>query len=115
MSQDYGRATIDEPVSSLQAESLDRIFDALADERRRDAVAYLTETQGAVSRGDLVDYVAADDPGTDDARLERLTAQFHHRHLPKLAAAGLVDYDEGDELVYATETADRVSGWFADV
>lgn len=114
MSQNYGQAAIDDPVSSLQAESLDRIFGALADERRRDAVAYLVDTQGVVSRGELVAHVA-DNPGIDDAGLQRLTAQFHHRHLPKLAAAGLVDYDEDDETVIATETADRVSQWFADV
>ena len=115
MSQEYGQATIDGPGSSLQPESLDSLFDALADRRRREAVALLAVTEGAVSREELVEYVAAADPGIDDSRREVLTAQFHHRHLPKLAAAGLVDYDEVDGTVHATETAERVTQWFADL
>lgn len=116
MAQDTGRATVAEPFPSIETESIDRIFRALADGERRAAVAYLADGERSVSRDELVHHVAVEtiDCGVvEGSERERLAARFHHHHLPKLAAAGLVDYDHERGIVRGTELADRVERWFA--
>lgn len=117
MAQDQGHATIRDPISNGRPESVDRIFEALADERRRIALAYLTEVDRAVSRDELVDQVATatahlEDTGRDVH--EQLAVQFYHHHLPELEAAGLVDRDEVREVVSPTETAELISPWLPE-
>lgn len=117
MAQDQGQTTIRDPIPNGRPESVDRIFEALADERRRIAVAYLTEVDRAVSRDELVDQVAtatADPEPTGRDVHEQLAVQFHHQHLPALEAAGLVERDEVRELVSPTETAERVSAFLPE-
>lgn len=97
-----------------RTESLDRLLGALADGTRRTAVAYLAEVGRPVSRDNLVAHVVANAPGPagGDApgagRRERVTAAFHHNHLPRLADAGLVYYDPDEAVVAPTENVSRV-------
>jgi hypothetical protein len=66
---------------------------ALSVERRRVTCEVLDELEGdrftldAVAAG-----VAEHEPGSDDA-VDSVAVSLHHRHLPELAAANLVDYD----------------------
>ena len=69
-----------------------------ADSRRRKVLQHLMENgDEAITIDELVAGIEGDvSPparATGDAE-ERLRIELHHTHLPKLAAAGLIDYDE---------------------
>lgn len=116
MSQETRQATIVEPIPSVESDSIDEIFRALADVERRVAIEYLTRADRPVSKDELVHHVAVFTAGPDVGRgmeRQRVEIQFHHHHLPKLTKAGLVDYDGEQETVRATRRADRVSEWIA--
>lgn len=97
--EEYGAA--DRPLS------LDALFDLLADFRRR--TAYLTLcSHGDLSLPDLADEVAVaerDDalPEIDADAVLRVYLSLYHNHVPKLAEAGLVAYDQEDDYVTLTE------------
>lgn len=74
--------------------TFDAVFECLADRRRREVVAQLRDREAA-SLGELAENA--------DGRDERLALELHHRHLPKLADAGLVEYDPDDRAVSSTD------------
>ena len=80
------------------------LFDLLADRRRRFALAYLADAaDGAVTFEALAEAVAArecEGSGVvpDDRRTD-VEVSLHHNHLPRLADAGLVEYDRGTGTV----------------
>ena len=86
---------------SLATPEIDLLFEVLADRQRRLVLGHLEATDDSVAAyADLVDHVVGETQteATDDAR-ERVAADLHHRHLPKLADAGLIDYDQRSETV----------------
>ena len=89
---------------------LDALFEALADAQRRRILAYLESTDDDVAAySDLIEHVADVQAGesTDD---QRVAVNLHHHHLPKLADAGLLEYDARSETVrYRGDPA--VSEW----
>ena len=95
----------------------DQVFELLADARRRNAVAALREVDGGTTLGELAETTAArvDDVGraavTTDRR-ERIAVSLHHCHLPKLADAGVVEYDPDESRVVPTETAAELEPYF---
>ncbi|WP_331234507.1 DUF7344 domain-containing protein [Natronorarus salvus] len=67
------------------------IFDLLSDRRRLRLLAHLSCQSGRpVDFDALVDVVAAAEPSADR---ESLAISIAHVHLPKLEAAGLIEYD----------------------
>lgn len=71
----------------------DTALRALAHETRRAAVRHLSNAgTGPVQVADLADAL------TDDER-RTVALNLHHRHLPKLAEAGTVKWEHGDESV----------------
>lgn len=70
----------------------DDILECLADERRRTALATLHDYGGRTFRWTLARDVAAQGADRDD--VETVLVALHHVHLPKLADAGLVEYDQ---------------------
>jgi len=94
---------------------LDALFAALADDRRRRLLGILRhEAPGAVTEGELATRLATlpDDrpsvagtgeagPGTADPH-QRVRVRLRHTHLPKLAAAGLIERDADGNVVAAT-------------
>lgn len=71
--------------------AMDVVFEVLADEDRRRVCLHLTqEDPQVITVDELVDGIASDRP---EPERERLAIDLHHRHLPKLAAAGIIDYD----------------------
>jgi DNA-binding transcriptional ArsR family regulator len=79
---------------------LDALFEVLADAQRRQILAYLDATDDDVAAySDLIEHVADDsaEASTDDR--DRIAVGLHHNHLPKLADAGVVEYDSRSETV----------------
>ncbi|WP_254536726.1 DUF7344 domain-containing protein [Halomarina litorea] len=79
----------------------DSLFDALRDDRRRVVVRALLE-RGERSVEDLVNTVVAHEGGDDTRRSVALS--LVHRHLPRLADAGFVEYDGPTGTVVGTPT-----------
>lgn len=79
-------------------EVLDRLFDCLSDSRRRLVCHVLAAADGrTVEVSDVVDAVVARErsgstPAPADHR-ENVAIDLHHVQLPKLDAAGIVEYD----------------------
>lgn len=70
------------------------VFEVLSDERRRHLLYYLIdEAGGKASAADAADHIAAVDPGDAGMDRETVLVELHHRHLPQMESAGLVEYD----------------------
>lgn len=80
--------------------SLDVAFDILADGRRRAVLSYLLKGDDRADLEDLATHVTSVEP-TGGAK--RATATLHHLHLPKLADAGLINYDEDRKIATAQD------------
>lgn len=92
----------------------DDLFDALAHGRRRRVLRSLAAARLPVDVEALArDVAAREHGGSADSRetvpaeaVERVHVSLHHAHLPKLDAAGLVDYDADQNVVVAAESPD---------
>lgn len=88
---------------------LDRLFDALSHRHRRRVLRVLRTNEGPMTTEELARNVVAMDGRVERRHRsrERVRTELHHRHVPKMAAAGLVDADgetvelAGDEVVRA--------------
>ncbi|GAB3676952.1 DUF7344 domain-containing protein [Halopiger thermotolerans] len=84
---------------------IDRGFAALGDPYRRALCRYALRTNAdIVTIEELVDYLAdeatvATETGEDCDR-QTLETDLHHRHLPALAEAGMVEYERRSGAVY---------------
>lgn len=78
-----------------QGVTTDELLEVVADPRRRLVLRYLCDNgEQPVTVGELATHLAAEAGGTDgpeDTRPKRIPLE--HVHLPKLDAAGLVDFD----------------------
>lgn len=79
---------------------MDVAFEVLADDRRRVVVSYFLEDRERADLEDLAAHVTAEAGVTDD----RAAATLHHFHLPKLADAGVIRYDDEQRLAVATDS-----------
>ncbi|QLD88914.1 hypothetical protein HWV07_07675 [Natronomonas salina] len=79
--------------SSRRTEGRDRdeLFEVLTHRRRRRVLALLRGADGPASLSEVAAELAADSECEDSA--ERVEITLYHRHVPKLAAAGLVAFD----------------------
>lgn len=98
-----GVSLVDTPVAEQAADlteapfaesSLDAAFEALANRRRRRAVAALQQAGGSASLSDLAE--AVDESGTSS---RETAVSLAHVHLPKLAEAGIVTHDREERRV----------------
>lgn len=88
-------------------------LDLYRDRYRRVVLAVLGDEQRPLTLNDLTKTVikhACDGSVTDvsDGTAERVRVSLYHVHLPKLAEAGLVEYDPEQKLVEPTERLDQV-------
>lgn len=84
------------------------VFDLLADEHRRHAIAYLATCEESVTISELAAEIAtriSNRPRTavSTQRTRSITIDLHHKHVPKLAEAGVVEYDRECGLVELSE------------
>ncbi|WP_137284965.1 DUF7344 domain-containing protein [Halorussus salinisoli] len=81
-------------------------FDLLSSPVRREIIVTLHESE-AVDWDRLTEAVATAETDTDKDARRQIRIALHHNHLPRLAEAGLVVYD--DETVTATTRLDTVA------
>lgn len=95
-------------VSNRETErTLDHLFRLLADRHRRYTLYYLNTTEfDVVTLDEVADYAAERDQKDteeqermNDTLHERIRMYLHHNHLPKLAEAGLIDYDTRNQTI----------------
>lgn len=82
------------------------LYEVLANDRRRTTLATLTEVESPIDGETLARYVAeaeleASESGIPEETVERIHASLYHVHLPRLEAAGLVEYDPDRDVVVA--------------
>ncbi|MFC4552094.1 MULTISPECIES: DUF7344 domain-containing protein [Halorussus] len=96
------------PVES-ESETLDSVFRALADHRRRCICHYLARRSEPIPVDELAELVAASMSEKTravltSAEIEQTRAELHQMHLPKLQEAGVVEYDADDGVVRLVES-----------
>lgn len=97
----------------------DRLLRVLADRRRRYALTLLRDL-GTVTLADLADELAEWEHGTTIDRIppeavKSLYMSLYHRHVPKLEAVDLVEYDQERDLVAPTPRVGRIEGTLDDL
>lgn len=90
--------------------SLDVVFDLLADQRRRYTLACLEDHSRTIALADLAEEVAVrenEEPIAEIPKEEIMTIRtsLYHNHVPRLADAGVVEYDSDCDSVRMSETA----------
>jgi len=82
--------------------ALDMIFELLANRRRRLVLYYLYEsTDGVATIDELIEFVHSKEEQTAPGGVSRaeVGTTLQHTHLPKIAAAGIVERDVRSETV----------------
>lgn len=100
-----------EALAEDQPLDLDTKFELLRNQRRRIVVAHLVETGERLSMSDLAEHVAAVE---NDCSVRKLSSAERKRayvglyqcHLPKLADAGVIDYNRDRGHAEATPAAE---------
>lgn len=86
---------------------IETTFDLLSSSVRRAIITVLRESN-SITRERLTATLAGSDADDDSvAARRRIRIALHHNHLPKLAEAGLITYD--DETVTATAELEQVA------
>lgn len=100
--------------SDIGGENDPRQFDALANDRRCQVLVTLHDSGTPLSVPELADILADREVNDtafatkDDDLVDQLKIVLHHRHLPKLADAGLVEYDVDEKMVSLTTTVNEM-------
>ncbi|WP_121821506.1 DUF7344 domain-containing protein [Halostella salina] len=102
--RDGSRTTLLRSDDGVPPEPLspDTVFELLASRRRRFVLYALADTDGEVPFDALVAQVVEwETAGLTPPRghEDRVATALHHVHLPRLAAEGVVSYDESDDTV----------------
>lgn len=99
----------------INSSTIDRTFDLLASQRRREVVTELRNTSdGVVSVDDLAGYIVERD--FEETDYDRIRVLLHHKHLPKLADASGIDFDPRSGMVryHGNEFVEAVLDRIAD-
>lgn len=90
------------------ADSLDTYFKILSNQRRRQVLDCLQEYRNPMALSDLADEVAVREYETriteiPAEKVKEIYISLYHVHIPKMADAGLVEYDQDTDLVALSE------------
>lgn len=100
---------------NVGGDNQDDLFAALSHTHRRVVLQYLRTTGTPVSLDDIVTKLVAweaDQSSSNESAADRATFEVSlpHVHLPKLADAGLIEYDAAEQIVaFADETSELES------
>lgn len=94
----------------------ERILKLVADGTNRAVLDLLEGTDRALSTGEIAEVLVAEEvivlPATEyESRLERTRIDLHHDRLPRLAEAGVIEYDAESRLVAPVEGAATDPEW----
>lgn len=85
--------------------AVDRAIELLASTRRRRLLRYLASNEDApVNREELARLVHTD----EDSQLNAVRTVLAHHHLPKLADAGMIEYDHRSGAVRPSDRLDEL-------
>lgn len=101
---DSGVVEVVTESDGTDSRSLDALFSALSKARRRTVLDVLSHQYQEIKTETLAREVAADERKTIERNLpvedvDQVLDTLRHVHLPKLAEAGLIDYDADEQLV----------------
>jgi len=99
--------------------SRDRVFDILSSPRRRYVLYFLRTEPNPIQLTDLAEHVAAWENNTTVEELstqqrKRVYVSLYQTHLPKLADAGLVEYDEDSGNVSIASKASEIDPYLGE-
>ncbi|WP_227357262.1 DUF7344 domain-containing protein [Haladaptatus salinisoli] len=102
--QDTGIVDVISAEANADSESLDALFAALADARRRTILDSLSHQFHPIHIETLAREIYAKEHGICEAdvpteEVEQVLVGLHHVHLPKLSEAGLIGYDADEQKV----------------
>jgi len=96
---------------------IDMLFELLAEPGNRFVLTYLLVAESGVPLGDLIEYVVsrAETPEgmTDDTFRGKVATRLVHSNLPKLADAGVIEYDDDLQTLRPTSATDYVAPYLA--
>ncbi|ADB60863.1 hypothetical protein Htur_1979 [Haloterrigena turkmenica DSM 5511] len=106
---------INSPAADLEfddssADAVDTAMGILADRNRRAVLRYLDRSDGTATLTELAEAIATDTRNPDPTTISDLAdvssrdvrevrISLHHLHVPKLDAAGAIDYDRKTETL----------------
>ncbi len=101
---DEGVVAVVRGEATADSDSLDALFAALADPRRRTILDVLSHQFGPIHVETLARELGADERDVPESEVstgtvDRMLARLHHVHLPRLSAAGLIEYDVAEQRV----------------
>ncbi|WP_254763105.1 DUF7344 domain-containing protein [Natrinema marinum] len=122
---DWVRTVLEDPTGDAfpaDEDTLDRTLQALREPRRRAVCAVLATRRGAVSVSELAATLTAREKGDEPTAADvspveqtHVAASLTHKHLPTLAAAGLVDYDpEASRAALAADAPQWEADWLLE-
>ena len=86
--------------AEFEPQTVDRILSALAHKHNQGVLNYFRESSASVaSLDELADYVAEKKPSSGFESAEQVAVHLHHAGLPKIADAGILDYDPRTKTV----------------
>ncbi|WP_458189411.1 DUF7344 domain-containing protein [Haladaptatus sp. NG-WS-4] len=107
-----------ETTSGSQTLTPDVAFEILTNARRRYTLAYLRSQSDAVSIGELAEAVAAweHDTTTDlvsSKERKSVYTSLYQTHLPKMADAGVIEYDRQRGIVQLADRAEELDDYLS--
>lgn len=110
------KATESEPTASeeqITNLSLDIVFEILKNGRRRATLHYLSEHEGQTTLDELAESIAAEENDittkeVNSSQRKRVYIALYQSHLPKMADAGIIEYNKPRGTIELNKCADHV-------
>lgn len=105
---------------SDHATGFDTVLDLCQEQQRRIVLSALVEEQRSLTMRDLTQTIVRHThhtslSETSEDVLTQIQISLHHRHLPKLEAAGIIEYDSERHLVELTNEFGWLQPTFAPI
>lgn len=95
------------------------LFDLLGNRRRRYVLCYLVFGTGPIAASDLAERIAEWEAGAAEevtsSEYQSVYNSLYQTHFPRLEAAGLVEYDRSENLVYPSTQLGEIERFIATV
>jgi DNA-binding transcriptional ArsR family regulator len=94
--------------------SQDRVFDILSNPRRRFVLHYLSRNSDSVPLRELADEVARWETGDENLnpqQRKRVYVSLYQTHIPRLADAGMIEFDSDSGLVNLADRAHEIDNY----